>query len=595
MDSIKQGKVCQNCKKEFLIEDDDFLFYKQMKVPAPTFCYLCRAQRRMAWRNESSLFKDKSDYSGKDIFSAFSPEAQIKVYEKDVWNSDVWDPMEYGKDYDFSRLFFDQFKELLYIVPLKNLNVVNAVNSDYSNNFTDPKNCYLCFNGKGGEDCMYCNGVTHLKDCIDTSNCGKSEKCYESFWLTSCSNVIFSSRCESSFNLMFCSDCSSCHDCFGCIDLKSKEYCIFNQQYTKEEYKKKIEEFNISSYENLQKERNKVKEFWSKYPKRFMEGYHNTEVSGNYINFSKNVKNSLLIREGENLNYCQNVQELPGCKDCYDYTDWGDSVNYAYECCACGIGANNIKFCYNVQESVHDIEYSYMCSGSSDLFGCVCLRKKQYCVFNKQYTKEEYEILVGEIKNHMDEMPYVDKKGIIYKYGEFFPTEFSPFAYNETLAIEYFPLTKEEAEKDGFLWREPKDKNYTATIKAKDLTDNIKDITDSILSEIIECEHNGNCNDQCVKCFKITTEELSFYRKMSLPLPRLCFKCRKNQRLSERTKLEVVKRKCNCGGSISDNGTYTNSVNHLHGPEHCPNEFFTNYKNNDEILYCEKCYQQEII
>ena len=43
----------------------------------------------------------------------------------------------------------------------------------------------------------------------------------------------------------------------------------------------------------------------------------------------------------------------------------------------------------------------------------------------------------------MNEMPYKDKKGNIYKYGEFFPAELSPFFYNETTAQEYFPLTKE--------------------------------------------------------------------------------------------------------------------------------------------------------
>ena len=78
-----ENRVCQNCKCEFLIDQADFNFYEMVKVPAPTFCSLCRAQRRMAWRNESSLFKRKSDYSGKEIFSAFSPDSPVKVYEKD--------------------------------------------------------------------------------------------------------------------------------------------------------------------------------------------------------------------------------------------------------------------------------------------------------------------------------------------------------------------------------------------------------------------------------------------------------------------------------------------------------------------------------
>ncbi|MFA6515124.1 MAG: hypothetical protein WCT42_02555 [Candidatus Paceibacterota bacterium] len=589
-----QTKNCQNCHQDFTIEPDDFSFYENMNVPAPTFCYLCRAQRRMAWRNENSLFKRKSDFSGKDIFSAFSPDSPVKVYEKDVWLSDKWDSMEYGRDYDFFKNFFEQFSDLLYSVPLKNLNLVNGVNSDYCNNFTDPKNCYLSFNGKNGEDCMYCNGVTFLKECIDTSHCGKSEKCYEGFWLTSCSNIIFSSHCESSFNLAFCLNCVGCHDCFGCVGLRKKEYYINNKQYTKEEYKEKIKEYNLSSFLGLEKIKKETKTFWQKFPRKFIEGYQNVDVSGNYISHSKNIKNSDLVREGENIKYCQYLQELPGCKDCYDYTSWGDSARFVYECSACGIGVNNIKFCYNVQENVHDIEYSYMCSGSSDLFGCVGLKKKQYCIFNKQYKKEEYFELVNKIKKHMDEMPYVSKKGIIYKYGEFFPAEFSPFAYNETIAIEYFTLSKEEAIKENYLWRDSKDRNYLITLKSEDLPDDIKDVNNDITSETISCMCNGNCSHQCTTAFKIIPEELQFYRKLNLPLPRYCFKCRSGERLKQRTLLQTVKRKCQCTGDGTDNNSYKNNTVHSHESKHCNVEFETNYINENDLLYCEKCYQQEV-
>ena len=38
-------RQCQNCKQDFTIEPDDFGFYEKIKVPPPTFCPLCRAQR----------------------------------------------------------------------------------------------------------------------------------------------------------------------------------------------------------------------------------------------------------------------------------------------------------------------------------------------------------------------------------------------------------------------------------------------------------------------------------------------------------------------------------------------------------------------
>jgi hypothetical protein len=54
---------------------------------------------------------------------------------------------------------------------------------------------------------------------------------------------------------------------------------------------------------------------------------------------------------------------------------------------------------------------------------------------NRQYTKEEYELLVPKI---------IEKMMSDGEWGEFFPAILSPFGYNETVAQEYFPLTREE-------------------------------------------------------------------------------------------------------------------------------------------------------
>lgn len=190
-----ETRVCQSCKKDFVIDAQDFAFYEKVNVPPPTWCPLCRAQRRFAFRNERNLYKRKSDFSNKDIFSMYSQESGYKVYEKDVWLSDAWDPMEYGVDVDFSRPFLEQIRDLWKKVPLKNLNVVNGVGSDYCNHFTNPKNCYLAFNGNDCENVMYSNGLTYTRDSVDVSHMGKSEQCYESFWCTSCSKTFFSSQC----------------------------------------------------------------------------------------------------------------------------------------------------------------------------------------------------------------------------------------------------------------------------------------------------------------------------------------------------------------------------------------------------------------
>ena len=138
----QETKQCQNCKNEFVIESEDFDFYEKIKVPPPTWCPECRAIRRLAYRDFRVLYKRKCDFSGETIFSIFPESFPGKVYNRDYWWSDKWDPMQYGQDYDFNKPFFQQIKELSLRVPQPSQTMWNAVNSDYCTGAADIKNCY---------------------------------------------------------------------------------------------------------------------------------------------------------------------------------------------------------------------------------------------------------------------------------------------------------------------------------------------------------------------------------------------------------------------------------------------------------------------
>lgn len=175
----------------------------------------------------------------------------------------------------------------------------------------------------------------------------------------------------------------------------------------------------------------------------------------------------------------------------------------------------------------------------------------------------------------MNEMPYIDKKERIYKYGEFFPVEISPYPYNDSVAQDYMPLTKEQVEAQGYFWGETQSRNYKITKRAVDLPDKISDVPDSIIQETIECMHQGTCQDGCSTAFRITPDELKFYKNLNIPLPRLCFSCRHKERLKQRNPMKLWHRKCMKPG--------------------CTNEFETSYApDRPEIVYCEQCYQQEV-
>ena len=147
--------ACQNCQNEFKIEPEDFKFYDKIKVPPPTFCPECRDQRRWAFRNERNLYRRKCDLCKEDIISMYASDSAYKVYCSKCWYSDKWDPLEYGKEYDFSVSFLEQCKKLLSEVPRLALVQENVVNSPWVNYERNDKNCYLCVGGEESEDCMY--------------------------------------------------------------------------------------------------------------------------------------------------------------------------------------------------------------------------------------------------------------------------------------------------------------------------------------------------------------------------------------------------------------------------------------------------------
>jgi len=516
--------------------------------------------------------------------------------------------MEYKKNYDFSKSFFLQYKEFLAQIPHSGLQVMytTMTGSDYCNLSSYLKNCYLLFNSDYSEDCAYATYLERSKTSFDMYMGDGCELCYEGVGLQQCHRALFSSDCYNCMEVYFSKNLKGCSRCFGCVNLRNKRYHIFNQPYTKEDYFKEIGKLDPGSYKALSALHEKTRTLALRFPKRFTEGIQNVNVSGDYIFNSKNTSQSYEVVGVEDSKFCHFLF-LASTRDSYDFTMWGGNATRMYECMGAGGGMNSVKFCFNCWASVTDTEYSWLLlTQNSNLFACIGLCNKQYCILNKQYTKEEYEELVPRIIQHMNEMPYIDVKGRVYRYGEFFPPELSPFCYNETIAQEYFPLIKEQAIAQGYRWKDPEQRNYEITMKTEDIPDHIKDIPDSITNEIIQCVHTALstdnrqlttvCNEQCATAFKIIPQELQFYRRMNLPLPRLCPNCRHYGRLKQRNPLKLWERQCQCGGKTSSNAIYANTTQHPHNSSPCLNVFQTSYApDRPEVVYCEQCYNAEVV
>src|SRR5258708_1950748 len=199
MENKSKKKICQNCKKDFTIESEDFSFYEKIKVPPPTWCSECRQLRRYAWRNERTLYRRNCDLCGKSTVTIYSPNKQHKVYCHDCWWGDGWDSASYGHDFDFNRPFFEQFHELQLEVPRMALLNKNSVNSEYTNHSGDNKNAYLSFSCFGNENVFYSSWVFYSPDCVVCMYVYEAgDRLYE------CINTRKSYQCRFSFLLKYC-------------------------------------------------------------------------------------------------------------------------------------------------------------------------------------------------------------------------------------------------------------------------------------------------------------------------------------------------------------------------------------------------------
>ena len=583
---------CQNCQKDFTIEPEDFSFYEKMKVPSPTWCPECRMIRRLASVNGWSLFYRNCDKCGKRTLSMYPPDREasavragppsqkITVYCQPCWWSDSWDGTEYAMDYDLSRPFLAQWRELSEQTPYVALEstYLNLKNCDYSNALAYSKNCTLVIWADYSENTYFSSFLFYVKDTADSLRIFNSELCYESIGQDKAYRVFYSQECESCVDVWFSRNCYSCTNCIGCVNLRGASNYIFNMKYSKEEYAKKLKELKLDTRSGIDVFKKEAEIFWKKFPHRFFTGNSlNLNVTGEYVYESKNSKEMYNVGSAENCKWCQFIT-FPTAKDCWDYSGWGNNSELVYDSGQVGENVSNVKFSVSCFPDVVNIEYCQWCISPKNNFGCVNLKRKSYSILNKQYSKEEYKKLRAEIITQMK------KEGI---YGDFFPKEISAFGYNESSAIDEFPLTKEEALRQGFKWEDTERGVYDKeTINWKIFPDSIIDLSESFNAnkEVFKCI-------ECGKNYRIIINELTFYKRMKIPIPRNCPECRHVRRFKNRGPNKLWHRQCMCGSA----GSPSTTTNHLHGTKKCEIEFETSYApDRPEIIYCEKCYQQEV-
>jgi hypothetical protein len=207
----------------------------------------------------------------------------------------------------------------------------------------------------------------------------------------------------------------------------------------------------------------------------------------------------------------------------------------AYECL--GLGKCFDTRCSYFLDQCRHIDYSLYLINCEHCFGCVGLKNAKYHILNQPYKKDEYFKKRSKIIERMKSQNI---------WGSFFPLSFSPHTYEESMAGAWYPLPKKEIQNKGY--------------HAEKLT--VRPLSEKNNKETLTCS-------DCQTPYKTISQEIEFYQKFKLPLPKKCPKCRYLKRQKLRNPRQLWERPCSeCEKNIKT--TYA--------PE------------RTEKVFCEECY-----
>lgn len=492
-------RQCQTCHNAFELTEADLAFYQRIVVPMPTLCPQCRLQRRLAWRNEHNLYQRQCDLCHKTVISMYRPDSPYVVYCQECWWSDHWNSLDFAQDYNPSQSFFEQLHALRLAVPRVALTNTNSENSEYTNYAGNNKNCYLMFANSYGnnENCGYGVGSGHCHDSYDTLNVNDSELVYDCADSTVLHRVIGAVNCHNCTECWFIEDCNNVQNCIGCKGLRNKQYCIFNQQYSREEYIQKLDALGLHTEGGYQTAQAQWNAFRLTIPSRYSHQLKTERCTGDYITNSVDCETCFDVNETEQCKFIKFC--IANIRDSYDVSYTG-TAELGYEDLSL-VDAHNCRFCNITWWSVRDLEYCELCFNTTNCFGSISVRKQQFCILNQPYSERDYRALVEKIKQQMVAAG---------EYGEFPPIGQSPFTYTESVAEDFFPTKKRHM---------------------------------SAPSKVTSGQDIKHCT-QCGKAFKLIPAEVKFYELMRLPLPWECFNCRHQNRLQHKNAVQLWQRQC---------------------------------------------------
>ena len=284
--------------------------------------------------------------------------------------------------------FYQQLQQLKDQHPAIPTHSHRGENCDYGDYIYTSKNLYLAFDCAQCEDSFYLYDSFKAKNCLDGDYVIESELLYQATDPFHCYNSAYINYCARVYDCYYCYDCMDSHDSVGCTHLAHKQYCIFNRQYTKEEYLiKKAEVLKRPPEENLKA----LQELIDRFPMTETNVTHSENCDyGNHVHYSHNL---YLCFDAAHCENCGYLYDSHHNKNSYDLTQ-SVYCELSYQC----VDSSRLFNCIYLTgcENCYNSSFCFNCYDSDHLFGCVGLRKKKYYFLNKPYPKEVWEKMIEE-------------------------------------------------------------------------------------------------------------------------------------------------------------------------------------------------------
>lgn len=302
--------------------------------------------------------------------------------------------------------FVLELAKLIKSTPKLCLPMQECENSPYNSFLYRSKDCHLCYSSSYLQSCYYLDTCSYNKDCVDCDFCNHCELSYECLHCDSCYNSEFCQDCKNCIDSSFCFECQGCTNCFGCVGLRKKEFNIFNERVSKEEYFARLPELKKMTEAEISA---RIEQLRENFPHPASHFISCENVSGDYIKNSKNSFMCFHMEGAQDSGYC--YDEMVNVKDCVDCTHIQD--------CELCYNLMSASECYNVNSSwwttnSSDCDYCFCVQNSKNCFGCAYIQRKEFHILNKPYSKEEYFKLRAEIIEDLK------KRGI---HGSYLPMD----------------------------------------------------------------------------------------------------------------------------------------------------------------------------